>query len=210
MACSAIRGCLANLALYSVLEKRTPKGFWAKLHAMHIGKNMCNKLMLKKRLYSLRISEGGDIVVHIQKFDQVSIDLLNLGVKMDEDKSLLLLCSLPFLDDPLVTTLLYGKETLYHEEVVSVLRSNEQRERLTKEGVSWEGLAIGERPGRGKERSKQRGHPSHGKARRLGASSVMKQGTSSEIVCFGRRIREKRRQRIQKVSCLILRCRMTS
>lgn len=65
-------------------------------------------------------------MVHIQKFDQVSIDLLNLGVKMDKaDMSLFLLCSMPFSHDPLVTTLLYGKVILYYEEVVSVFRSNE-------------------------------------------------------------------------------------
>ena len=31
-------------------------------------KKMCNKLILKKRLYSLRIQEGGDVLGHIQKF----------------------------------------------------------------------------------------------------------------------------------------------
>ena len=70
---------------------------------------MCNKLMLKKRLYSLRMQEGGDVLGDIQKFDQMCNELLNIRVKMEEeDKSLLLLCSLPPSYDPLVTTLLYG------------------------------------------------------------------------------------------------------
>ena len=47
-ACAAIRGCLADAALYSVLEKKTPKGLWSKLHTLYMKKNMCNKLMLKK------------------------------------------------------------------------------------------------------------------------------------------------------------------
>ena len=52
--------------------------------------------------------------------------LLNIRVKMEEeDKSLLLLCSLPPSYDPLVIMLLYGKETLEYEDMVSVLRSNE-------------------------------------------------------------------------------------
>ena len=63
-------------------------------------------------------------------------DLLTLSVKMkEEDKTLLLLCSLPSSYDSLVTTLLYGKETLMYEDIISVLRSNEQRRRLTGEGV---------------------------------------------------------------------------
>ena len=46
--CAAIRGCLANSALYSMLEEKTPKGLWSKLHTMYMKKNMSNKLMLKK------------------------------------------------------------------------------------------------------------------------------------------------------------------
>ena len=53
--CSMIKGCLADLALYSILEERTPNGLWSKLHTLYMEKNMCNKLMLKKRLYSLRM-----------------------------------------------------------------------------------------------------------------------------------------------------------
>ena len=45
----------------------------------------------------------------------------------EEDRSLLLLYSLLSSYDPLVTTLLYGKETLEYEGMVSVLRSNEQQ-----------------------------------------------------------------------------------
>ena len=57
----------------------------------------------------------------------MSIDLLNIGVDIEEkDKSLLLLCSLPESFDPLVTMLLYSKETMVYEKIVSVLRSNEQ------------------------------------------------------------------------------------
>ena len=49
-------------------------------------------------------------------------ELLNIGVKLEEeDKSFLLLCSLPPSFDSLVTTLLYGKEMLEYEDMVSVL-----------------------------------------------------------------------------------------
>ena len=96
-------------------------------------------------------------MLHIQRFDQVCIDLLTLSVKMEEeDKSLLLQCSLSSSYDPLVTTLLYGKEILMYEDIVSVLRSNEQRRKLIGEGVPQEGLTVGERLGRGKEGSKHR------------------------------------------------------
>ena len=47
-ACAAIRGCLADATFYSILEEKTLKGLWSKLHFMYMRKNMCNKLMLKK------------------------------------------------------------------------------------------------------------------------------------------------------------------
>ena len=94
-------------------------------------------------------------------------ELLNVGVKFEEeDKSLLLLCSLPPSFAALVTTLLYGKETLEYGDMISVLRSNEQRMKLTKEGVPQEGLVVGERSERGRQRSKQRdGQSSEEKAK---------------------------------------------
>ena len=52
-ACAMIRGCLSDAMLYSVIEKRTPKGLWSKLHTLYMKKNICNKLILKKQLYSL-------------------------------------------------------------------------------------------------------------------------------------------------------------
>ena len=95
--------------------------------AHHMEKIMCNKLILKKRLYSLRMQEGGDVLGHIQIFDQMCNELLNIRVKMEEkDKSLLLLCLLSPSYDPLVTTLLYGKETLEYEDMILMLWSNEQ------------------------------------------------------------------------------------
>ena len=52
---AAIRGCLVDAALYNVLEEKMLKGLWSKLHAMYMGQNMCNKLIWKKQLYSLRM-----------------------------------------------------------------------------------------------------------------------------------------------------------
>ena len=53
--CAMIRGCLSDAALYSMIEEKTPKGLWSKLHTPYMGKNMCNKLMLKNQLYSLQM-----------------------------------------------------------------------------------------------------------------------------------------------------------
>ena len=82
------------------------------------------------------MQEGEDVVGHIQWFDWMSMDLLNIGVELEEeDKSLLLLCSLFGSFNPLIITLRYGRETLVYKEIVLVLRSNEQRERMMKKKI---------------------------------------------------------------------------
>ena len=69
-----------------------------------------------------------------------------MDVKIDEeDRALLLLCSLPSLYDGLITILVYRKQTLNNEEVISVLRLNEQRKKICKEDPKSEILAVNKR-----------------------------------------------------------------
>ena len=99
--------------------------------------------------------EVGDLVSHIQRFNQVCSEVMSLDVKIkEEDRALLLLCSLLGSYDELITTLVYGKEILNYEEVVGVLRSNEQREKICKCNPNSKVLAIHERQGRPKEKSR--------------------------------------------------------
>ena len=74
----------------------------------------------------------------------------------EEDRALLLLCSLSVSYDGLITTLVYRKETLNFEDVVGVLRSNEQQEKLCKESPSTKILAVNERQGRPKNRTRDK------------------------------------------------------
>ena len=47
-ACATIRACLADEVLYDMLEERSLRGLWSRLHILYIEKNIYNKLMLKK------------------------------------------------------------------------------------------------------------------------------------------------------------------
>ena len=78
-----------------------------------------------------------------------------MHVAMEEDKSLMLLCSLPESFDPLVMTLLYRKKTLMYEKIVSVLRTNEQREWMVRGSTEdpQDAMVAGERSRR-KDRCK--------------------------------------------------------
>ena len=68
------------------------------------------------------MTEGTDLRQHINTFKQIISDMLWIDIKFeDEDKAMMLLTFLPASYEHLVTTLLYGKETLELEEVSGAL-----------------------------------------------------------------------------------------
>ena len=74
------------------------------------------------------MQEGSDLAEHINVFNQLIVDLGKVDVKIDEeDKAIILLCSLPGSYEHLVTTLTYGKEDVKVDEIVTTLLGHEQR-----------------------------------------------------------------------------------
>ena len=71
----------------------------------------------------------------------------------EEDMTLILLNSLPKSYDNLVTTLMWGKETLKLEEITSALLSFNQRKRAS-DGFTSEGLMANGNQERGRNKSR--------------------------------------------------------
>jgi predicted permease len=68
------------------------------------------------------MKDGSDPLEHLNAFNMLITWLTNFGVNLEEeDKVILLLASLPTSFNHLVTTLMYGKETLELEKVTSAL-----------------------------------------------------------------------------------------
>lgn len=92
-------GIISNLfddVLWEVAFETTTKDLWDKLKALYMKKSDVNRFYLKQSLYMLRISESTSIISHLDKFDSIIMDLSNIDVEMDdEDKVMILLCSLP-------------------------------------------------------------------------------------------------------------------
>ncbi|KAL9270861.1 Retrovirus-related Pol polyprotein from transposon TNT 1-94-like protein [Drosera capensis] len=150
-AVSTIRLCLADEVLYHVIGDESPAGVWKKLESRYMSKSLTNKLFLKKKMFGLKMTEGSDLIQHINTFNQTISDLLRIDVKFDEeDQALMLLCSLPDSMETLVTTLLWGKETLVLEEVTAALLAFNQRKQQT-EGIQGEGLVVKEDEGCGRK-----------------------------------------------------------
>jgi len=125
---STIQLCLSDEVMYNVMDEETAIGLWSRLETLYIMKSLSNKLYVKKQLYGLRMNEGTAVLEHLIFFNKVISELLTFDVKIDEeDKALILLSSLPESHDHIFTTMLYGKDTLNLEEVMSTHLSNEIR-----------------------------------------------------------------------------------
>ncbi|KAK9232475.1 hypothetical protein WN943_022721 [Citrus x changshan-huyou] len=127
-AASAIRLCLAKNVLANVGKIPTAKELWEKLEKLYQTKSISNRLYLKERFHTLRMTEGTKISDHLSVLNGIVSELEAIGVKIeDEDKALRLLWSLPTSYKHLLPTLMYGKETVDLEEVTSTLLSEERR-----------------------------------------------------------------------------------
>ncbi|KAJ9558432.1 hypothetical protein OSB04_013046 [Centaurea solstitialis] len=128
MACSTIRLCLAKQQKFNVMRETLAKELWQKLEDKYMTKSAENRLYKKKRLFYFKYKEGTKMIAHLDAFNQLVADLLNLDEEIkDEDKALILLNSLPDSYAHLTTTLLHGKVTIGFEEVSNALMNYEIR-----------------------------------------------------------------------------------
>ncbi|KAK8946975.1 hypothetical protein KSP39_PZI007124 [Platanthera zijinensis] len=91
-------------------------------------KNVKNRLHIKRRLYRFQMRCGVSIDEHLNEFTELLTDLLNLDEYVnDEDKTLLLLNSLPDEYENFTMSLIHGKEGLQYSEVSIILLNQEFR-----------------------------------------------------------------------------------
>ena len=112
---------------------------------------------MKKQLYSLHMKEGLDLLEHLNTINMLNTQLSSFGVNYeDKDKALLLLMSLPTHFDHLMTTLMYGKETVVHDEGTSALLLHIKMKQ-DGDGSQADGLIVkSESSNRGRSRSRGR------------------------------------------------------
>jgi len=157
---SAIVLCLRDKVLRDVAGEATAASMWAMLESLYMTKSLAHRQLLKHQLYSFKMVESKSISEQLAEFNKILDDLANIEVNMeDEDKTLLLLCSLPKSFEHFKDTILYGKDTTTLEEVQSALRTK----KLTKfkdlkvdEGGEGFNVARGRSEHRGKGKGKSR------------------------------------------------------
>ena len=143
-ALSIIQLCLSQEVLREVINEKSAASIWSKLESLYMTKSLANKLRLKERLFTLRMSEGTSIQSHLDEFNSLVIDLENQDVTIDdEDKAVLLICSLPPSYRHFKEIMLYGNYvTLYFDDVKSHLLAKEKFDVEVNSEKSAEGLFV--------------------------------------------------------------------
>nr|GEX35398.1 hypothetical protein [Tanacetum cinerariifolium]GEX38142.1 hypothetical protein [Tanacetum cinerariifolium] len=127
---NALLLCLDNKVLREVNKEDSVAGVWLKLETLYMTKSLANKLYLKNKLFTFYMHSGKKLSEHIDEFNKLIGDLANIDVDIDNaDQALMLLTSLPPSYDNFVETLLYGREPLNLEDVLSSLNSRELKKR---------------------------------------------------------------------------------
>ena len=121
---SAIIISLGDGVLKEVGGEKTAARLWKKLEDLYTKKSMAKRLTIKKKLYTLQMEEGSSIIDHIDAFNKIILDPEDINVKIDdENKAMILLCSLSSSYENLVDTLMYGRHTLDVGDVKEALSS---------------------------------------------------------------------------------------
>nr|GFA17578.1 retrovirus-related Pol polyprotein from transposon TNT 1-94 [Tanacetum cinerariifolium] len=107
------------------------------------------KVYLKMKLYTYYMSPGTKLADHSNKFNKLILDLANIDIEIDDEyQPLMLLTSLPSSYDNFVETLLFGREFLTMEDVLTTLNSRELKKRIkgtteeTSDGLYVRGMSV--------------------------------------------------------------------
>jgi hypothetical protein len=155
-ALGTIRLSLEVSVAFNISKEKTTKDLMDALDKLYEKPSVSNKVFLMKRLFNMKMLEGGFVADHLNEFNTVTNQLSYLKVDFDDEvRALLILCSLPKRWNGLVIAVsnsVSGSNTLKFDDVVGVILSEEMRRKSTCE-TSGNALTM-ENRGRQKDKGK--------------------------------------------------------
>jgi hypothetical protein len=86
---------LAVSVAFNILKEKTTKDLMDALAKLYEKPSESNKVFLMKRLFNMKMSEGGSVVDHLNEFNTVTNQLSSVKVDFDDEvRALLILCLL--------------------------------------------------------------------------------------------------------------------
>jgi hypothetical protein len=124
-----IRLSLAASVAFNISKEKTMKDLMDVLAKLYEKPLLSNKVFLMKRLFNMKMSEGGSVANHLNEFNMVINQLSSVKVDFDDEvRALLILFSLPEIWNDLVmvvSNFVSGSNTLKFDDVVGVILSEE-------------------------------------------------------------------------------------
>jgi hypothetical protein len=91
-----IRLCLEASMAFNILKENIMEDRMKVLAKLYEKPSASNKVFLMKRLFNLKMSEGGSIADHLNKFNMITNQLSYVKVNFDDEvRDLLILCLFP-------------------------------------------------------------------------------------------------------------------
>jgi len=121
---------LADEVLSTVVEKKTVKEIWDTLTKLYESKSLHNKIFLKQRLYTFRMTETTSVTDHINTIRTLFSQLTTLSQQIEENgRAELLLQSLPNSYDQLIINLTNNilSNYLVFDDVAATILEEENR-----------------------------------------------------------------------------------
>jgi hypothetical protein len=153
------------------MKETMARELWNKLENKYLTKGIENKLFLNRKFFSFKYVEGTSMPEHLNNLNKILVDLQNLEVEIaDEDKTVMLINSLPDTYEHLATTLMYGKDTLRFDDLSNALTNDEYQMKDKQTQSETSGALIV----RGRSQSKRPSGKHHAASRKRGTSSNRK------------------------------------
>jgi hypothetical protein len=122
-----IRLSLATSVAFNISKEKTTKELMEALAKLYEKLSVSNKVFLMKRLFNMKVSEGGSVADHLNEFNTITNQLSSVKVEFDDEvRALQISCSLPKSWNGLVMVVsnsISGSNTLKFDDVVGVILS---------------------------------------------------------------------------------------
>lgn len=117
---------LGDLVNREVVKEKTVANLWAKLKSLYMNESLVKRLYIKKRMFTLRMTEGSSLEQNIEEFNKVCDTLKTIDEGLnDKGKALLLVSSLLKSYEHYVDAIIYGMQTLTLDEIKIALNTRE-------------------------------------------------------------------------------------